>query len=119
VIPGATFVPTYNQIILPPVNGQPVDLRRGQWVLDASNAITPIPNTTPQQWSLLSAHGFFYRIVSVSDPDALGNVTVEVQTPLRNWPDPYITNPPPAGVMANSTVVIFDNLLEVFEDGTF
>jgi hypothetical protein len=121
VIANATFVPTYNQVILPPLNGQPVDLRRGQWILDASNAITPIPNTppAPQQWSLLSSHGFFYRIVSVSDPDAGGNVTVEVQTPLRNWPDPYIPSPNPATVISNSTVVIFDNLLEVFEDGTF
>jgi hypothetical protein len=119
VIAGATFVPTYNQVILPPVNGQPVDLRRGQWILDASNAITPIPNTppAPQQWSLVSAHGFFYRIVSVGDPDANGNVTVEVQTPLRNWPDPNMPVSPLGGQLG--TVIIFDNLLEVFEDGTF
>jgi hypothetical protein len=112
MIPQATFVPTFNQIILPPVNGQPVDLRRGQWILDASNAVT---NGTPQM--LISAHGFFYRIVSVSDPDANANVTVEVQTPLRQWPDPNMPVSPLGGQLG--TVVLFDNLIEVFEDGTF
>jgi hypothetical protein len=88
---------------------EPPSLRRGQWVLDAS--VSTVTGT-------LSARGFFYRIVSVSDPilDPTNNtyyVTVEVQTPLRQWPD-LASFPASQG-----TVVIFDNLVEVFDDGTF
>lgn len=93
----ATFVPALNQINIAPVNGEPASLRRGQWILDGSVVANP------------AAAGFFYRIVSVSDPDAGGFVTVEVQTPLRAWGTG-------GGV---GRVVIFDNLVEVFDDGTF
>jgi hypothetical protein len=99
-------------------------LRRGQWIIDTSYGVNP--NTTT-----LSVRGFCYRIVSVSDPavDANGNayVTVEVQTPLRGWSattiDPAFPVTPIAGGPAVQgqlgSVVIFDNLLEVFDDGTF
>ena len=105
----------------------PPDLRRGQWILDTS--LAPPSATAP-----LSVRGFFYRVVSVSDPavDANGNpyVTAEVQTPLRGWttPDPaFQIYPPQPGFPPSSiptvgqlgSVLVFDNLLEVFDDGTF
>ena len=114
----AVFNPQTNTVALYPTTGttEPPSLRKGQWILDASNNVVPIPNTNPQQYTLTSSHGYFYRVVSVSDPavDANGNVyvSVEVQTPLRGWPDVNIPN-------NTGTVVIFDNLVEVFEQGTY
>src|SRR5262249_9424537 len=110
---------------------EPPSLRRGQWILDASSGVNPNNNT-------LSPRGFFYRIVSVSDPipDAAFNssyVNVEVQTPLRGWITgdlAFPIYPPQAGFPAGppngptapgqlGAVVIFDNLVEVFDEGTF
>jgi hypothetical protein len=105
---------------------EPPSLRKGQWILDASMGQYLNPNTGT---NTLSVRGFFYRIVSVDDTttDANGNVyvNVEVQTPLRGWvtPDPAFRVTPIAGGPAApgqlGTVVIFDNLVEVFDDGTF
>src|SRR5262249_2454953 len=120
---GSGVTPNPNTVFLYPPTGttDPPSVRKGQWILDASNATAPIPNTNPQQMSLVSSHGYFYRVVSVSDPildpsNGLYYVSVEVQTPLRGWPDPNIPNP---NTMSSQTVVIFDNLVEVFEQGTY
>jgi len=100
----------------------PPSLRKGQWVLDASMGQNAA--------GTLSVRGFFYRIVSVSDPilDPSNNtsyVNVEVQTPLRGWttldaafpPTPIVGGPSAPGQVG--TVVIFDNLVEVFDEGTY
>src|SRR5262249_20794588 len=118
----AVFNAQANTVTLLALGAPAPSLRRGQWVLDASMATVPVPNTNPQQYTLVSARGFFYRIVSVSEPDAAGDVSIEVQTPLRGWnpPDlafPVSTDPDAPGQVG--TVIIFDNLIEVFEDGTF
>jgi hypothetical protein len=103
----ALFNGQANTVTLAPGANGPADLRRGQWILDTS--AKPNPTT-----GILSVRGFFYRIVSVSDPDAAGNVTLEVQTPLRGW-----LTADPAFPTNQGTVVVFDNLVEVFDDGTF
>jgi hypothetical protein len=125
----AVFNAPANTVAIYPAAGatEPPSLRKGQWILDASIGMNAASNT-------LSVRGFFYRIVSVDDPaaDANGNfyVNVEVQTPLRGWitPDPaFRVNPPLPGFLPSpypltgqpGTVVIFDNLVEVFDDGTF
>jgi hypothetical protein len=102
---------------------QPPDLRRGQWILDASASVNATTNT-------LSVRGFFYRIVSVSDVaiDPNNNtayITVEVQTKLRGWigGDPAFAATPvavgPSVTGQLGTVMVFENLIEVFDDGTF
>jgi hypothetical protein len=98
----ATFVPGQNQVVLP-VGANP-DLRHGQWILDSST----FPNAT----GALVTHGFFYRVENVSNDPLTGQTTIEVQSRLRGWPDANV----PTGI---GTIVILDNLLEVFEDGTF
>jgi hypothetical protein len=122
----AVFNAPANTVAIYPATGatDPPSLRKGQWILDASAGVNKATNT-------LSVRGFFYRIVSVSDPvlDANNNVyvNVEVQTPLRGWitPDPAFQTTPtpiaggPAAPGQLGTVVIFDNLVEVFDDGTF
>jgi hypothetical protein len=98
----AQFVPAQNQIILAPNANGSATLRRNQWIMDASMT------TDPQTGAPTGVTGFFYRIVGVSEPDN-GSVTVEVQTPLRGWGQNGGTG----------RVVIFSNLVEVFDDGTF
>jgi hypothetical protein len=99
----AQFVPAQNQIVLAPNANGSATLRRNQWIMDASMT------SDPQTGAPNGVTGFFYRIVSVSEPDVNGNVTVEVQTPLRGWGQNG----------GNGRVVFFSNLVEVFDDGTF
>jgi hypothetical protein len=129
----AVFNASANTVAIYPAAGaaEPPSLRKGQWILDASMQTVPAnpPNLTPV--TLVASRGFFYRIVSVSDTllDTNGNqyVSVEVQTSLRGWTlpgnaaDPAFTTIPPGQIPAGQpgTVVIFDNLVEVFDDGTF
>jgi hypothetical protein len=123
---GTGVTPNPNTVFLYPPTGttEPPAVRKGQWILDASNAIVPIPGAPPPpapQLALVSSHGYFYRVVSVSDPildpsNGKYYVSVEVQTPLRGWPDPNIPNP---NTISSQTVVIFDNLVEVFDEGTY
>jgi hypothetical protein len=129
----AVFNPQANSVALYPAAGatEPPAVRKGQWILDASMATPQVPGSKPPISTLVSARGHFYRVVSVSDPvlDANNNVyvSVEVQTPLRGWPDgafqvtPIPNNGPAAwpGQGQLGTVVIFDNLVEVFEQGTY
>jgi hypothetical protein len=87
----ATFDPTNPTSISLPYGGvvpKPA-LRRGWWVFDAT--------TFPPQ-------GFFYRVVNVND-ETPGVVRLELQTPLK------------AG-SAQRTMVVMDNVAEVFEKGT-
>jgi hypothetical protein len=79
----------------------PPDLRRGQWILDTSLAAPTA--TTP-----LSVRGFFYRVVSVPDP------AFQIYPPQPGFPPSSI---PTVGQLGS--VLVFDNLLEVFDDGTF
>jgi hypothetical protein len=99
----ATFLPQSSQIT---IQGTP-DLRRGSWILDAT--LQDPTNAVPT----LKPRGFFYRVVSVND-NGNGTLTVEVQQPLRGCPDPTLY---PTGT--TGTVIVFDNLVEVFEQGTF
>jgi hypothetical protein len=74
-------------------------LRAGGWVLDA----TPLPG-----------HGYFYRVVSVSDTLSSGSqpaVKVELQNNIRT-PD---LRSLPANI--KPIFVVMDNLVEVFERG--
>ncbi len=99
--------PGANQITINLSAGQNnPDLRPGNWILDASMAPAGGPPT--------QLAGYFYRIVNVSNDPVSGQMTLEVQTPLRG-PWGTSTNP----VSGTGTLIVFDNLLEVFEDGTF
>lgn len=110
VIGGVTFAPVQNgvpvltQLVLPlpPAGQSNPDLRAGQWILDATVA----PN--PTAGSPTGIAGFFYRVVTVVEDPATGQMTIEVQTPLRGWT-----------TQGTGTIVIFDKLLEVFDSGTF
>lgn len=75
--------------------GEAPALRPGRWILDATMSPTP--------------QGHFYRVVSISDPVDSGgttSVTLELETPVK-----------PGAAGANSTAVVLENVIEVFEVG--
>lgn len=97
----AVFDPTTNQITVTIAAGaDKPNLRRGGWVLDATmqDPVTGKP------------HGYFYRVVNVIDTStaAQQQVVIEVQTQLKDWT-----------AAGQGKLVIFDNVIEVFDAGTF
>lgn len=72
--------------------GTPPTIRRGTWILDTSYE----PATS-------SVHGDFYRVVSVTTIDAT-HVSLELQNPLSK---------------TVTAVTVMDNVVEVFERGTY
>jgi hypothetical protein len=95
----AVFSPVNNvvSITLAPGQARP-NLRRGNWILD-STMLDP-------SGQAYNPRGYFYRIVSVTDTSPT-TFDIEVQTPLKNAPQ----NSP-------GTIMIFENLVEVFPKGT-
>jgi prepilin-type N-terminal cleavage/methylation domain-containing protein len=74
--------------------GQPVNVRKGSWVLDTSYAVTAGGGG--------SVNAFFYRVNNVSD-NGQGVLTLELETPLK------------ANVQ---TLVIMENVIAVLDRGT-
>jgi hypothetical protein len=70
------------------------EIQPGNWVLDATSVPDP--------------HGYFYRAVNVTGISAT-SLEVEVDRPLRG-------SFPPGGA---GRIVVLNNLIEVFERGTF
>jgi hypothetical protein len=81
-----------------PAGGTPPPLRPGEWILDCTQVAGPPA----------SAHGYFYRVVSLTDN---GNSTfdIEVQTPFRG----FSSTP---GTYAGQTIIL-EGVAEVFERG--
>jgi len=101
----STFDTTSNVVRLTiPQNGVspiPPPIRLGEWVLDC----TPVANPP-------SAHGYFYRVVSITDSGQDNNVPpnrlfdLEVQSPFRGFA--------PGGTYAGQTMIL-EGVVEVFE----
>jgi hypothetical protein len=98
-----------------PLNGQPPPpLRKGAWVA-YSRVIPPIPDpTNPMAPPTTTAYPTldFYRVAGVND-DTAGQITVELDTAVRAEGPP----PPLGPVNYTGTLIVFENLLEVFERG--
>lgn len=84
--------------------GVPPPIRPGDWILDA----TYVATTTSAGVNHGSAHGFFYRVVAVTEVSGTA-MQFEVQTPLRGFPPATTTN---AG-----SVIFMEGVAEVFELG--
>jgi hypothetical protein len=77
-----------------PATDEKPALRRGSWVLDSR--MIPVPQ------------GWFYRVTNVTDVDP-NTVEIEVQTPLGG---------PLRAYGGTGTIVVVENVSEVFEKGT-
>ena len=90
-----TLTITYN----PAAGGGPTTpppLRRGSWILDASQSASTDPP------DLGNLHAFFYRVVDITDTGT-GTLQLDLQTPLR------------AGVTTTGIIVVMENVADVFE----
>jgi hypothetical protein len=109
------FDPTRNAITIDYTNNTPPPIRPGSWILDAT--ISNPTGTTGTQ------HAYFYRVVATEDivipgPPAQTLTRYEVQTPIRSFPDPWITPPPPPTAYGYlGTAIVLDGIAEVFEKG--
>jgi len=105
---------TATTIYIPYGAQQKPAIRKGGWILDATVPTDLIPQTGQVDASTLKLpQGFFYRVVNVND-SVPGQLTLELQTPLRPL---YAKN---ASVRAGSdvrTIVVMDLVAEVFEKG--
>jgi Tfp pilus assembly protein PilV len=99
---GINFDPTTNVVNLPYTGSKP-SVGKGTWILDATMVND---NYEPDP------HGFFYRVVGVTDGPGT-SLNLELQTPPR-MPTQYVA----AGVNHTyGVLVIMDNVVEVFEKG--
>ena len=104
----AHFDPTNNVVTLSWAIGgarRTPNLRLGDWILDT----TPVKYGT--KWG--PPHANFYRVVSitenapyVSNGNTIGSVSIEVQTPIRDFPN---------GVVSEGLVTVLDGVAEVFQ----
>jgi hypothetical protein len=101
-------------IDIPWAGTKPV-IRRGSWIIDARmSAVPPVPAGS----QVPVPQGYFYRVTTVTDI-AAGVLEIEVQSPsggtLRN--NLYGTNPV-TGTTYTGTIIVMDNVSEVFEKNT-
>jgi hypothetical protein len=92
-----TFNPNSPLVHVPwdPATQEKPPIRKGSWILDAS-----LPADTNE-----NPHGFFYRVAAVTD-ESPTSVLVELQQKPRN----------PVTV-TNGTLIVMENVVEVFEKG--
>ncbi len=84
------------------------DIRKGSWVLDATLTTTAARSVALNQPGLSSPpdpHGFFYRVIGVSDV-APNVVALELDT------KPFKATGP------DGVLIVLDNVIEVFDKGT-
>jgi hypothetical protein len=62
--------------------GKP-NVKRGGWILDSSYDVMTVNNMQVARPDAPPVHGYFYRVVGVTENPAAGTMTVEVQTPLK------------------------------------
>jgi prepilin-type N-terminal cleavage/methylation domain-containing protein len=100
----AVFNPDTNVISVSWTAGSAPNLRVGNWVLDA----TPIPAAagSPQPYSQM--HSAFYRVVGITETSDT-SMDLEVQSPLAGFT---------AGTTTNGTIVVMDDVAEVFDKRT-
>src|SRR5262249_13022242 len=100
-----------------PATTEKPTVRKGSWVLDASVEGVGSPSTNG--W----AHGFFYRVVGLSDTGA-SSMDLELQTPLREDVDTvaqpsafdnYTFGTAVVPRLRTGRIFVMDNVAEVFE----
>lgn len=91
--------------IVVPLNGQtPPPLRRGGWIA-LSTPVPVLQNGQPTLYPCMD----FYRVVAINDdiPDTL---VIETEAPIKAYSS--------MGAFYQGFVIVFDNLIEVFDRGT-
>ncbi len=100
-----TFNPGKTQLDLPYAAGAKPDIKKGNWVLDATVRQGNNPNFTPEP------HGYFYRVVGVTDNG--GSLSLEFQEPIKGLLGDNTNSKPFAG-----TLIFMENVVEIFGKGS-
>jgi hypothetical protein len=114
VFANATTAPGQKLISIPLGGNPPPPLRKGGWIA-FSRVIPPVIDpVSGQPTTTMYPTLDFYRVAGVND-DAADPLLVELESPIRSEGDPLPPAPPPANYLG--TVVVFENLIEVFDRG--
>jgi len=111
---GVQFIAGSNQVDVTwnPLIGQPKPIiKNGTWILDAT-CVHWDQNATPPQVAVPpeGPHGFFYRVVGVTEVPQTNTLTLELQTPIR-----ASTFDPAPVLQPYGVLVVMENVVEVFE----
>jgi hypothetical protein len=104
------FDPSTSEVLVTWAAGTQEDppIRKGSWILDAT-VLGPTPPKGVAPYNYPEPHGYFYRVVNVTDAGA-GNMIIELQSP-----------PKQSTVDANNNgygvLIVMENVVEVFEKG--
>jgi hypothetical protein len=89
-----------------PYSGAKPDIKKGNWVLDATLRQGSRGNYTPEP------HGFFYRVVGVTDNGS--SLTLELQDPIK----PFAKYTQTTEMRFTGTLIFMEYVVEVFEKGS-
>jgi hypothetical protein len=109
---GVRFDPSLNYVDVAFPAGQAPSIRRGSWILDAT-VVVPPPNFQPDP------HGFFYRVVEVTDltvgTPGFAAIRLELQTTPKAAS--YYIPAPGSPAVPYGVLIVMDNVAEVFDKG--
>jgi hypothetical protein len=105
------LAPNEVQITWNPATQETPPIRKGSWILDAT-VLGPSPTTRLPPYNYPEPHGYFYRVVNVTD-QGNGAMIIELQNaPKQKTVDNQTPTPGGYGVL-----VVMENVVEVFEKG--
>lgn len=104
VFPNVAFTPGSTTLDLPYAAGNKPDIKKGNWVLDATMRQGTNPNFTPEP------HGYFYRVVGVTDNG--GTLTLEFQEPIKG-----LLSDKTNTTAFKGTLIFMENMVELFGKG--
>ncbi len=102
---GATFDVTTNTITVDWTSSPRPNVNIGDWILDAT--YVPTPPSTPTYGS---CHGYFYRVVGITQTPGKKIDSYEVQQKIRGFPT-AVAGPFPG------TIITLEGVVDVFERG--
>jgi hypothetical protein len=113
---GIRFDPTLKYVDIAYPTGQAPPVRRGSWILDAT-VVAPLP---PPQGLTPDPHGYFYRVVEVTDLGALGAGVEASRLELQTNPKAasYFIPAPGSPAVPYGVLVVMENVVEVFDKGS-
>jgi hypothetical protein len=112
---GATFHLNTNSITLTWERASAPNVSPGDWLLDCTLVQHPAPPKGPVY---ANAHGYFYRVVGVTQTSPT-SADYEVQQPIRGFtPPPYTWGPANAAPTSGpGTVIVIEGIADVYDRG--
>jgi hypothetical protein len=109
--PGSKFVDIF-------YSGTKPTIRTGSWILDATMEYLRPSSITFNAMNIPDPHGFFYRVVGVTDVSST-QLRLELQTyPKKSsFIPPNTLAPGDPGVPPYGVLIVMENVVEVFEKG--